>query len=74
MKWHCVICGDPTDKPLDAAWWHLRPIENPREWWGFIGGTYANFGLRSVVTLISPLLNTIIHWKYRFHRLEFTNE
>jgi hypothetical protein len=69
MKWHCLICGELTDKPIEAVWWHLRPLENPSIWRGFVIGTYRQFGLCSVITLLSPILNTIIHWKYRYHRL-----
>lgn len=36
----------------------------------FWHGTYKIFGIRSLLTLMSPLLNTIIHWKYRHMHLE----
>ena len=63
----CWICGEETKKLWPALWEHLKPID----WEGryFIKGNYQTFGLRSVITLMSPLLNTIIHWKYRKHRL-----
>lgn len=35
--------------------------------------TYLQFGLRSLLTLASPLLNTIINWKYRNYELDIKN-
>lgn len=70
----CLVCGEPTVCPIRAILWHFRPIEHPRVWFGYLRGTYRLFGLRSVVTLVSPFLNTVIHWKYRHHRLKFPKE
>lgn len=36
----------------------------------FWGGTYKTFGTKALLTLMSPLLNTILNWKYRNMHLE----
>jgi len=67
--YHCLICGDATPKPIEALWFHLQPIDLGSDNFRTAKGTYRAFGLRAVICNFSPLLNTIIHWKYRYHRL-----
>jgi hypothetical protein len=40
-------------------------------WFGFLIGTYKQFGLRAAVCLASPLANMILNWRFRKSRLEF---
>jgi hypothetical protein len=49
--------------------YELKPIAFNQ--FKFFKGTYKTFGLRATLTLISPLLNTIINWKWRSYRLLF---
>ena len=42
---------------------NLKPID--RSMFKYFRGTFARFGLRSALTTVSPLLNTILNWKYR---------
>lgn len=63
----CCICGESTSKPLRAIWEHLAPIDWSQMSW--FRGTFKACGLSAAVTLISPLLNTVLHWKYRKMRL-----
>jgi hypothetical protein len=64
---HCIICGAPTKQPFTAAIWHFRPFE----WHGksYITGNVRMFGfwggMRANLTLYFPVINTLIHWKYR---------
>jgi len=73
---HCAICGDRTEKPLLAALYHFRLVEFGQ--WKFWRGNFKTFGfwngLRSNLTLSFPILNTLIHWKYRKHYLVFPTE
>jgi hypothetical protein len=63
----CLICGEPTKRPVIATLLHFRLIDFGQ--WQFVRGTYSAFGLRSVLTLVSPICNTLIHWKHRKSRL-----
>lgn len=74
IRYHCPICGEPTNEVIVSTLWHFRPIQSPKVWWDFVTGTYRNFGVIAVVTLVSPLLNTIIHWKYRRDRLDIAGQ
>lgn len=64
---HCLICGCKTTQPIAALMEHLRPLTLEHKM--FWRGTYQTLGLRAALTLASPLLNTILTWKYRKHRL-----
>lgn len=68
----CVICGEQIGSSASrtvAALWHFRPIERRSVWYGYLRGTYQVIGLRAALTLLSPLLNTVLNWKYRKARL-----
>lgn len=67
MMSKCPICGDNTDNPLIATFMHFRLIDFAQ--FSFVRGTFRTFGLREALTLICPLANTLIHWKYRKARL-----
>lgn len=53
--------------PLEK--WELRLFA--REDREFFNGTLKTFGLRAALTMISPLLNTILNFKYRNKSLAF---
>ena len=59
LKKHwCYHCWVGRWMPID---WHFRS-----SWWG----TYKMGGWRGALTLISPLANTILNWKYRNYGLD----
>ena len=68
----CPICGERSTRPVLATLHHLRLYESGN--WRFFRGNMAAFGrwrgFWSTVCLISPLFNTLRHWKYRKCRLE----
>lgn len=64
---HCLICGEKTKRPILATLMHFRLIDFDQ--WAFVRGTYESFGLRSVLTLVSPLANTLLNWRHRKSRL-----
>jgi len=43
-------CDAPTKRPIAATFDHLRPLNSPSVWRGFVRGTYKTFGLRATVT------------------------
>ena len=51
---------------------NLRPIDFTHK--RFWRGTYDRFGFRSWITLVSPLANTILNWKYRNYDLEIDEQ
>lgn len=63
----CIICKEKTDKPIRAAIWHFRPLDLEQTRWFY--GTVRSFGIVAGMTLISPLLNTLVYWRYRKARL-----
>jgi hypothetical protein len=64
----CPICDDNTKSPIIAALWHFRLIDFDQ--WAYVRGTWQTFGFRAVLTLVSPICNTLINWKHRKARLE----
>jgi hypothetical protein len=64
----CLICGDRTKRPIAAVLEHFRPLDWKQR--SYAPGTFRIFGIRAAVTLMSPMLNTILNWRYRRHRLE----
>jgi hypothetical protein len=58
----CYICKGESNKPVLDALHHFKLINFVQL--EFIKGTYQTFGLRSVLTLVSPLLNTILNWRH----------
>lgn len=75
-KRYCAICGDETIHPFAAFVQHFRPYAGGN--WGYVVGNCKTFGfwsgMRSNLTLLSPVMNTIIHWKYRKMKLEIGEE
>jgi hypothetical protein len=74
---YCFICHSQVKEGMllartSAFVEHFYPIDfsELREW-RVLKGTYSIFGLRAALTLVSPLLNTILNWKYRKHHLVF---
>lgn len=69
---YCLICGEKIDRPFAATVEHFRPIDLGQ--WPYVIGNFRTFGLWSGlhanVTLLSPVINTILHWKHRKSRLE----
>lgn len=67
----CLICGEPSEKPIRSTFSHLW-LYVPGQW-KYLRGNVRMFGLWDgfwgTVYLVSPLLNTLRHWKYRKHRL-----
>lgn len=72
MKKHtCIICGEPTDRPFQAAFahfwlWHPGMTQYLRwniKTFGFWSGLSGTLGL------MCPAYNTLRNWKYRKHRL-----
>lgn len=52
-------------EPWNGRRWYLIDFSMLR----YVRATYQTFGFRSALTLASPLMNTIIHWKHRNSRL-----
>ena len=66
----CIICGEklkPNSNRLTAALWHFRPLELKQ--WPWFRGTVKHCGISSAISLMSPLYNTLRHWKYRKAKL-----
>jgi len=74
-KHKCLICGDRTHQPIRAVLHHFRLVEWDQ--WQYWRGNIRTFGfwngLRSSVTLSFPILNTLIHWRYRKATLSLAN-
>jgi len=70
-KYTCIVCGDKTHKPFQAAFEHFWFYESGQ--WQFLRGNIATFGfwdgLNATLGLAFPFYNTLRHWKYRKHRL-----
>jgi hypothetical protein len=72
MQHKCVICGEPTDKPVQSAFSHfwlyapgaLQYLRGNIRAFGFWSGAGAT------LALACPLYNTVRHWKHRKARLE----
>ncbi|MDE2104486.1 MAG: hypothetical protein KGL39_45040 [Patescibacteria group bacterium] len=70
MKPTCIICGEklkPGSNRLMSAFWHFRPLEWKQRPW--FRGTLKRFGISAAIGLMSPLYNTLRHWKYRKAKL-----
>lgn len=67
----CLICGDRTQYPWRATFWHLRLYE--RGQWKYLRGNCTIFGvisgIHSVFCLAFPIYNTLRYWKHRKSRL-----
>jgi hypothetical protein len=73
----CPICGSQAKCTFKEHWYHhvwrahLAPYEPGNFRW--FKGNMATFGrwrgFWSTIGLISPLFNTLRHWKYRKHQL-----
>lgn len=46
---------------------NFRPLTLEHKFYWY--GTWKCGGLRAVLTLMSPLLNTVLNWKYRNYQL-----
>lgn len=72
MQHKCVICGEPTGKPVQSAFSHFWIyMPGARR---YLRGNVRAFGfwsgLHSTLSLACPLYNTVRHWKYRKAKLE----
>jgi hypothetical protein len=72
----CIICDQPTTRPVLEALWHFRLVDWNQ--WQFWRGNINTFGLasgmRSNLCLSFPILNTLLNWKYRKARLVFPKD
>ena len=68
----CPICGSKTPRPILAALEHFKVWElNQLK---YMRGNIKAFGLvdgfMATIYLMSPIINTLRHWKYRKHHLK----
>jgi hypothetical protein len=72
----CVICGDSTERPFDAAIWHFRFIDWEQRHW--VRGNFKVFGfwsgLSANMSLMFPFWDTIANWRYRKYTLTIAAE
>lgn len=70
-RYTCCVCGEPTNKPISAAFEHFW-FYHPGQWQYWKGNmrTFGFWGgLLGSLCLSFPFINTLANWKYRKHRL-----
>ena len=67
----CLVCGEESKRWFAATVWHFRPIDWEQR--HYVLGNFRTFGfwsgLRSNVTLLFPVMNTLLNWRVRKHRI-----